>query len=63
MTPLISIQENTNLTSLGLSALESVDYDFSVKANTQLCTNMVEQLANEISVGGEIVIAGNQVCP
>ncbi len=58
----LSIRENIGLAGLGLDALESVDLNLSAVANVHLCTDLVQQLADAISVGGEVVIAGNKLC-
>ena len=57
-----TISANPNLSGLGLDSLESVGYNFIVKDNHSLCTAIAEELADDISVGGEVIIAGNKEC-
>ena len=57
------IRDNTYLSSLGLTSLESVDNNFSVIENINLCTNLAEELADGISVGGTVNITANKICP
>jgi hypothetical protein len=57
------IRDNPVLSSLGLKFLESVAHDFAVVNNYNLCTNLAQDLADSVSIGGSITISSNKACP
>ncbi|MCP4131145.1 MAG: hypothetical protein GY754_09210 [bacterium] len=57
---LLKIENNSALSSLGLNALNSVDKSFSIQNNPELPNSPALALKDQVSVGGEVTIAGNK---
>jgi len=64
----LAIIVNATLTSLGLPILCSVNNDFNINSNTNLCENLAEDLRDQVlacsggGIGGTIYIFANKIC-
>ncbi len=60
------INDNPALTSLGLDNLDYVGSYFEIELNPELCTNLAEDLRDQViagsGIGGDITIEDNKVC-
>ncbi len=56
----------TLISDLGLDALSTVDYDFMIQSNSNLCTSRVEALRDQVlscgGIGRDIIIRENKDC-
>jgi len=65
----LRINSNSALTSLGLGSLCTVNGDFEIYDNTDLCENLAEDLEEQVDlcpgggIGGTVNIHSNKTCP